>query len=50
MHNLPVLFGVLTPNSEAQAWKRASPGPLNRGKEVAAAAIELLKNLKTRDK
>jgi 6,7-dimethyl-8-ribityllumazine synthase len=40
---VPTLFGVLTPNSEAQAWKRAKPGPLNRGKEVAEAAIEIIR-------
>ncbi len=41
-HNIPVMFGVLTPNSEAQAIKRATPGPLNRGREVAAAAVEMI--------
>jgi 6,7-dimethyl-8-ribityllumazine synthase len=41
-YNLPVLFGVLTPNSEAQAVKRASLGLLNRGREVAGAAIEMI--------
>lgn len=39
----PVLFGVLTPNSESQARARSKPGPLNRGKEVASAALEILR-------
>lgn len=42
LFNVPVMFGVLTPNSEAQAIKRASPGPLNRGREVAKAAVEMI--------
>ena len=40
--DVPCLFGVLTPHNEAQAWKRAKPGPLNRGKEVAEAAMEMI--------
>jgi 6,7-dimethyl-8-ribityllumazine synthase len=47
-YNIPVLFGVLTPNSEAQAIKRATPGPLNRGREVAKAAIEMVSLGRTR--
>ena len=38
----PVLFGVLTPNNEKQARQRVSPGPLNRGKEVAQAALHMM--------
>lgn len=40
---VPILFGVLTPNNERQAKKRAQPGPLNRGKEVADAAIQMIR-------
>ncbi len=39
---VPTLFGVLTPKNEAQAWKRVRPGPLNRGKELAEAAVEMV--------
>ncbi|MCG3203399.1 MAG: 6,7-dimethyl-8-ribityllumazine synthase [Elusimicrobia bacterium] len=39
---VPTFFGVLTPKSDAQALKRAKPGPLNRGKEVAEAALEII--------
>lgn len=41
-NRVPIFFGVLTPNSEEQARKRARPGPLNRGKEVAEAALETI--------
>ncbi len=40
--DVPCLFGVLTPNNESQAWKRSKPGPLNRGKEIAQAAMEMI--------
>ncbi len=39
---VPTLFGVLTPNSEEQGLERSRPGPRNRGKEVAQAAIEMI--------
>lgn len=39
---VPTMFGVLTPKNEAQAWRRAKPGPYNRGKEVAEAAVEMV--------
>lgn len=38
---IPVLFGVLTTLTEAQAEERAAPGPANKGREVAAAALEM---------
>jgi 6,7-dimethyl-8-ribityllumazine synthase len=44
-YNVPVLFGVLTPNNEDQALERSSSGPLNRGVEVGRAAVELLNTL-----
>lgn len=39
---VPTLFGVLTPHNEQQARERSRPGPLNRGMEVAEAAIEMI--------
>jgi 6,7-dimethyl-8-ribityllumazine synthase len=39
---VPILFGVLTPRTEAQARKRSQPGPLNRGKEIAKAAVRMI--------
>jgi 6,7-dimethyl-8-ribityllumazine synthase len=39
---VPVIFGVLTPNNEEQARERAKPGELNRGKEMARAALEMV--------
>lgn len=45
LFDVPVFFGVLTPNTETQARKRSKPGPLNRGREVAAAAIDMLTTL-----
>jgi len=43
LSNVPVLFGVLTPHSERQALLRVKPGPLNRGKEVAEAALKMIR-------
>lgn len=40
--NVPILFGVLTPHSESQALKRVQKGPLNRGKEIAQSALEMI--------
>jgi 6,7-dimethyl-8-ribityllumazine synthase len=40
--DLPVLFGVLTPENEAQALERADPGRKNKGREVALAALEMI--------
>ena len=34
------LFGVLTPNDEKQAEARTRPGPNNRGREIAKAAVD----------
>jgi 6,7-dimethyl-8-ribityllumazine synthase len=41
--DVPIMFGVLTPNNETQARKRSRPGPLNRGKEVAEAALAMIR-------
>jgi 6,7-dimethyl-8-ribityllumazine synthase len=38
---VPIAFGVLTTDTEAQAVARAGPGPDNKGFEAAAAAIEM---------
>lgn len=43
MTGVPIMFGVLTPNNDAQARRRSRPGPLNRGKEVAEAAIAMIR-------
>jgi 6,7-dimethyl-8-ribityllumazine synthase len=37
---VPVAFGVLTVTRAAHAAARSKPGPLNKGREAAAAAIE----------
>jgi 6,7-dimethyl-8-ribityllumazine synthase len=38
---VPMAFGVLTTETEAQARERSGPGPANKGREAAAAAIEM---------
>jgi 6,7-dimethyl-8-ribityllumazine synthase len=38
---IPMAFGVLTTDTEAQAQERAGAGPDNKGREAAAAAIEM---------
>jgi 6,7-dimethyl-8-ribityllumazine synthase len=38
---VPMAFGVLTTDTEAQAQERAAPGADNKGREAAAAAIEM---------
>ncbi|NCO19825.1 MAG: 6,7-dimethyl-8-ribityllumazine synthase [Gammaproteobacteria bacterium] len=38
---VPVSFGVLTPENEAQARERADPARKNKGREVALAAVEM---------
>lgn len=37
---VPMAFGVLTTDNEAQADERSGAGPDNKGREAAAAAIE----------
>jgi len=44
--NVPIFFGVLTPKNEAQALARSKPGPLNRGREMAEAALKMIQTLK----
>jgi len=38
---VPIAFGVLTTDTQAQAEERAGEGPNNKGREAAAAAIEM---------
>lgn len=38
---IPMAFGVLTTDTVAQATARSGPGPDNKGREAAAAAIEM---------
>jgi 6,7-dimethyl-8-ribityllumazine synthase len=38
---IPVAFGVLTTTTEQQAIERAAPGPENKGREAALAALEM---------
>jgi 6,7-dimethyl-8-ribityllumazine synthase len=38
---VPISFGVLTTNAAEEALERAAPGPSNKGREAAAAAIEM---------
>jgi 6,7-dimethyl-8-ribityllumazine synthase len=38
---VPMAFGVLTTNSVAEAEERSAPGPANKGREAAVAALEM---------
>jgi 6,7-dimethyl-8-ribityllumazine synthase len=38
---VPMAFGVLTTDTEAQAGERAGPGGENKGREAAATAVEM---------
>jgi 6,7-dimethyl-8-ribityllumazine synthase len=38
---VPMAFGVLTTDTEAQADERAGPGGDNKGREAASAAVEM---------
>ena len=44
---VPVAFGVLTTLTGAQAEERAAPGPDNKGREAALAAIEMARLLRS---
>ncbi|HQW55032.1 MAG TPA: 6,7-dimethyl-8-ribityllumazine synthase [Saprospiraceae bacterium] len=41
--NLPVIFGVLTTNNEAQAKERAGGKKGNKGEEAAIAALKMIR-------
>ena len=43
---VPMSFGVLTTNSAEEALERAGPGPANKGREAAAAALEMARLFK----
>jgi 6,7-dimethyl-8-ribityllumazine synthase len=43
---IPVAFGVLTTLTDAQAEERAAPGPGNKGREAAAAALAMARLLR----
>lgn len=48
---VPMAFGVLTTNSVEEALERSAPGPANKGREAARAALEmaaLVKGLRER--
>jgi 6,7-dimethyl-8-ribityllumazine synthase len=38
---VPMAFGVLTTNSVEEAIERAGPGPANKGREAALAALDM---------
>jgi len=38
---VPMSFGVLTTNSAEEALERAAPGPSNKGREAAEAAVAM---------
>ena len=44
---VPIIFGVLTTDTERQAIERADPGTFNRGGEAAQSAIEMAMVMKT---
>jgi 6,7-dimethyl-8-ribityllumazine synthase len=43
---VPIAFGVLTTLTDAQAEERSAPGPGNKGREAAAAALEMARLLR----
>ena len=46
---LPMAFGVLTTTTEQQAVERSQPGEGNKGREAAAAALEMVTLFRTLD-
>lgn len=44
---VPVVFGVLTTNTEAQAQERAAPGELNKGAEAVRTALAMVRLLRS---
>ena len=44
--DVPIIFGVLTTDTVAQAMERADPTKFNRGGEAAKSAIEMASLLK----
>jgi len=46
---VPMTFGVLTTMTEEQAVERSGSGPSNKGREAAAAAVEMAALFRTLD-
>ena len=46
---VPMAFGVLTTMTEEQAMERSSDGPENKGREAAAAAVDMAMLFRTLD-
>jgi 6,7-dimethyl-8-ribityllumazine synthase len=46
-YNIPVTFGVLTAYTDEQAIKRSSDDENNKGREAAAAALEMIGMIKS---
>ena len=44
---VPVVFGVLTTDTVDQALARSAPGPENKGREAALAAVEMVRLLRS---
>jgi 6,7-dimethyl-8-ribityllumazine synthase len=44
---VPIVFGVLTTETVAQAVERADPTKFNRGGEAAKVAIEMVRVMRT---
>ena len=42
-HLVPIAFGVLTTNTADEAIARAVPGPANKGREAALAAVAMVR-------
>ena len=41
-YNKPIIFGVLTPNNQKQAWDRSGGKHGNKGVEAAVTAIKMV--------
>ncbi len=46
-YNKPVIFGVLTPNTQKQAWERSGGKHGNKGVEAAVTAIKMVELQRT---
>jgi 6,7-dimethyl-8-ribityllumazine synthase len=46
-YGVPIGFGVLTVNSDAQAEARCGPGKDNKGYEAAASALEMIRFMRS---
>jgi 6,7-dimethyl-8-ribityllumazine synthase len=46
-YNKPVIFGVLTPNNQKQAWERSGGKHGNKGVEAAVTAIKMVALMQT---